>query len=135
MIKEESLIVLEGNILDLMEVYDDLDRFIDTMHYDVVAFGYDAYNAKEFVNRYEIENGSFGVEKVIQGARAESVPLGEIKKLAEGRLLLFDQEMMVYTMGNAMTVEDTNGNRKLVKDRRDKKIDSVSALMDALVAY
>lgn len=135
LIKEESLIVLEGNILDLMEVYDDLDRFIDTMHYDVVAFGYDPYNAKEFVNRYEIENGSFGVEKVIQGARTESVPLGEIKKLAEGRLLLFDQEMMVYTMGNAMTVEDTNGNRKLVKDRRDKKIDSVSALMDALVAY
>ena len=135
LIKEESLIVLEGNILDLMEVYDDLDHFIDTMHYDVVALGYDPYNAKEFVNRYEIENGSFGVEKVIQGARTESVPLGEIKKLAEGRLLLFDQEMMVYTMGNAMTVEDTNGNRKLVKDRRDKKIDSVSALMDALVAY
>ena len=134
-INEGTLIVLDGTVLDMMQVYDDLDRYIQASQYDVRAFGYDPYNAKEFVARWENENGPYGIEKVIQGAKTESVPLGELKKLSEGRLLLFDQSMMTFTMGNAVTIEDTNGNRKLLKKRGDQKIDSVSALMDAYVAY
>jgi phage terminase large subunit-like protein len=134
-IREESLHVFEGNILDMMEVYEDLDSFIQRSEYDVRTLGFDPYNAKEFVARWEAENGSFGVEKVIQGARTESVPLGELKKLSEERLLLFDQALMTFAMGNAITLEDTNGNRKLLKKRQDEKIDNVSALMDAYVAY
>lgn len=135
LIREGSLIVLEGTVLDLMDVYDDLDRWIQEKHYDVRCFGFDPYNAQSFVERWCQENGQFGVEKVIQGAKTESVPLGEIKKLAEDRGLLFDQAMMTFTMGNCMVIEDTNGNRKLLKRRHDEKIDSVAALMDALVAY
>jgi phage terminase large subunit-like protein len=134
-IKEGSLHVLEGTILDMMEVYEDLERFIDTNEYDVRSFGFDPYNAKEFVTRWEQENGPFGVEKVIQGARTESVPLGELKHLSGQRLLIFDQALMSFTMGNAITMEDTNGNRKLLKKRYDEKIDNVSAMMDAFVAY
>ena len=134
-IDEGSLMVLEGNILDMMDVYDDLERFIDLNQYDVRCFGYDPYNAKEFVGRWVKENGEYGVEKVIQGAKTESVPLGELKNLAEARQLLFDEELMSFTMGNCITIEDTNGNRKLYKMRRDRKIDSVSALMDAFVSY
>jgi phage terminase large subunit-like protein len=118
-----------------MQVYDDLDKFIEDSQYDVRAFGYDPYNAKEFVTRWEQENGAWGIEKVIQGARTESVPLGQLKHLAEQRLLLFDQLLMMFAMGNSVTREDTNGNRKLDKTRRDAKIDNVSALMDAWVAY
>ena len=134
-INEGSLHVLEGNILDMMEVYEDLDAWIMACKYDVRSFGFDPYNAKEFVTRWEAENGPFGIEKVIQGARTESVPLGELKILAEERLLIFDEELMSFTMGNAITMEDTNGNRKLLKRRQDEKIDNVSALMDAWVAY
>ena len=134
-IDEGSLIVLDGAVLDMMEVYDDLDRHISECGYDVRCFGYDPYNAKDFVNRWESENGPFGIEKVIQGARTESVPLGELKKLAEERLLIFDEELMTFTMGNAITLEDTNGNRKLMKKRNDQKIDAVAAMMDAYVAY
>ena len=134
-INEGSLIVLPGTVLDMMEVFDDLDAFIEKSEYDIRAFGYDPYNAKEFVTRWEQENGPFGIEKVIQGARTESVPLGELKHLSEQRLLLFDQLLMMFAMGNAVTREDTNGNRKLDKTRRDAKIDNVSALMDAWVAY
>lgn len=134
-INEGSLHVLDGTVLDMMEVYDDLDKHITTSEYDVRCFGYDPYNAKEFVKRWEIENGPFGIEKVIQGARTESVPLGELKKLSEERMLLFDQELMTYAMGNTITLEDTNGNLKLLKKRYDQKIDSVSAMMDAYVAY
>lgn len=132
---EGSLIVLEGTVLDMMEVYDDLDQFIDHIGYDVRCFGYDPYNAKEFVNRWETENGPYGLEKVIQGARTESVPLGELKKLAEERLLLFDEELMKFAMGNCIVVMDTNDNRKLDKKRYEEKIDSVSAMMDAFIAY
>ena len=132
---EGSLIVLNGTILDMDEVYDDLDNFIIEMKYDVRCFGYDPYNAKEFVDRWVAENGPFGVEKVIQGAKTESVPLGELKKLAEERMLLFDEELMSFTMGNCITLEDTNGNRKLYKQRRESKIDAVAAMMDAYVAY
>lgn len=132
---EGSLIVLEGTVLDMMEVYDDLDKHIIDFEYDVRSFGFDPYNAKEFVARWETENGPFGIEKVIQGARTESVPLGELKKLAEERLLLFDEELMTFAMGNCITLEDTNGNRKLLKKRYDQKIDAVSAMMDAYVAY
>lgn len=132
---EGSLQVLEGSILDMMEVYDDLDQFIIDHEYDVEAFGFDPYNAKTFVERWETENGPFGIEKVIQGARTESVPLGELKKLAEERMLIFDQELMKFAMGNAITLEDTNGNLKLLKKRAEHKIDNVSALMDAWVAY
>ena len=132
---EGSLIVLEGTVLDMMEVYDDLDKHIMDFEYDVRSFGFDPYNAKEFVARWETENGPFGIEKVIQGARTESVPLGELKKLAEERLLLFDEELMSFAMGNCITLEDTNGNRKLLKKRYDQKIDAVSAMMDAYVAY
>ena len=132
---EGSLIVLNGTILDMDEVYDDLDNFVIEMKYDVRCFGYDPYNAKEFVDRWVAENGPFGVEKVIQGAKTESVPLGELKTLAEERMLLFDEELMSFTMGNCITLEDTNGNRKLYKQRRDRKIDAVAAMMDAYVAY
>ena len=134
-IKEGSLIVMEGTILDMMEVYEDVDKFISDRQYDVCAFGYDPYNAKEFVERWCNENGSYGVEKVIQGARTESVPLGELKKLSEERMLLFDEDIMSYAMGNCITIEDTNGNRKLLKQRYDQKIDQVAAMMDAFVAY
>jgi phage terminase large subunit-like protein len=134
-IREGSLHVLEGTILDMTEVYDDLDRFITEQSYDVRTMGFDPYGAKEFVTRWEQENGPFGIEKVIQGAKTESVPLGELKKLSEQRLLIFDQLLMSFTMGNAITLVDTNGNRKLLKRRQDEKIDNVSALMDAYVAY
>lgn len=133
-ISEGSLIVLEGTVLDMDEVYEDLDRHIENVQYDVRCLGYDPYNAKEFVNRWELENGPFGIEKVIQGAKTESVPLGEIKKLSEERLLLFDEDIMMFAMGNCITLEDTNGNRKLLKKRRDYKIDPVAALLDAYVA-
>lgn len=134
-LQEGSLMVLEGTVLDMMNVYEDLEAFIADCEYDVRCLGFDPYNAKEFVTRWENENGPFGIEKVIQGARTESVPLGEIKDMAEDRKLLFDQSMMTFTMGNAITLEDTNGNRKLLKARRENKIDSVAALMDAWVAY
>jgi len=133
--REGSLVLMEGTVLDMMEVYDDLDRFIEEFEYDVRCFGFDPYNAKEFVQRWEAENGPFGIEKVIQGARTESVPLGELKILAEERALVFDQQLMSFAMGNAITLEDTNGNRKLLKKRMEEKIDNVSALMDAYVAY
>lgn len=133
--REGSLIVLEGTVLNMQEVYDDLDRFIIESNYAVCAFGYDPYNATYFVERWERENGPYGLEKVRQGSQTESVPLGELKTLAEDDKLLFDQELMSFCMGNAITVQDTNGNRKLLKMRRDKKIDNVSALMDAYVAY
>lgn len=134
-IREDSLHVLEGTVLDMMQIYDDLDEFIQRSEYDVRCLGFDPYNAKEFVTRWEAENGPFGIEKVIQGARTESVPLGELKALSEERMLLFDQDLMSFAMGNAVTLEDTNGNRKLMKKRADAKIDNVSAMMDAYVAY
>lgn len=134
-INEGSLHVLEGSVLDMMEVYEDLDAFIIASDYDVRALGYDPYNAKEFVTRWEAENGSYGIEKVLQGAKTESVPLGELKILSEERLLIFDQVLMSFAMGNAITLEDTNGNRKLLKKRQDEKIDNVAALMDAYIAY
>jgi len=134
-IDEGSLHVLEGTILDMMEVYDDLDSFIEEQKYDVRSFGFDPYNAKEFVARWEAENGPFGIEKVIQGAKTESVPLGELKILSEERMLIFDQALMQFAMGNCITLEDTNGNRKLLKKRYDEKIDNVAALMDAFIAY
>lgn len=132
---EGSLMVLEGTVLDYAEVYDDLDKYILSESYDVRCFGFDPYNAKEFVTRWENENGPYGIEKVLQGVKTESVPLGELKKLAEERMLLHDQELMVFAMGNCITLEDTNGNRKLLKKRYEQKIDSVSALMDAYIAY
>ena len=134
-IREGSLIVMPGTVLDMMSVYEDLDNHIMERNYDVRAFGFDPYNAKDFVERWEKENGPFGLEKVIQGAKTESVPLGELKKMAEDRLLLFDEELMTFTMGNCITLEDTNGNRKLYKKRYDQKIDAVAALMDAYIAY
>ncbi|MBP5598013.1 MAG: terminase [Pseudobutyrivibrio sp.] len=133
--QEGSLVVLEGTVLDMMQVYDDLDQHIIDRGYDVVCFGYDPYNAKEFVARWETENGPFGIEKVIQGAKTESVPLGELKDLAEDRKLLFDESLMSFAMGNCITLEDTNGNRKLFKKRYEQKIDAVAAMMDAYVAY
>lgn len=133
--KEGSLFVLEGAVLDMMEVYDDLDRHIQEKEYDVRSFGYDPYNAKAFVARWEMENGQFGVEKVPQGSRTESVPLGELKTLASTNRLLFDEELMSFAMGNCIVMEDTNGNRKLLKQRRDAKIDAVASTMDAFVAY
>lgn len=133
--EEGSLVVLDGSILDMMEVYDDLDRHIATCQYDIRAFGYDPYNAKEFVNRWELENGPFGIEKVIQGTKTESVPLGELKQLAEDRMLRFDEQLMSFAMGNCIVMEDTNGNRKLLKKRYDAKIDAVAAMMDGFVAY
>jgi len=132
---EGSLIVLNGTVLDLTDVYDDLDRHIIDMNYDVRSFGFDPYNAREFVERWTAENSPFGVEKVIQGAKTESVPLGELKKLSEQRMLVFDEDLMSFTMGNCITLEDTNGNRKLYKKRNDQKIDAVAAMMDAYVAY
>ena len=134
-INEGSLIVMPGTVLDMMEVYDDLDNHIITTGYDVRCFGFDPYNAKDFVERWERENGPFGIVKVPQGAKTESVPLGELKKMAEDRLLLFDEGLMTFTMGNCITLEDTNGNRKLFKKRYDQKIDAVAAMMDAYVAY
>lgn len=132
---EGSLIVLDGTVLDMMLVYEDLDEHIIQSDYDIRSFGFDPYNAKEFVERWQTENGPFGIEKVIQGSKTESVPLGELKKLSEERMLLFDEEIMCFAMGNCITLEDTNGNRKLLKMRRDQKIDCVAALMDAYVAY
>lgn len=132
---EGSLIVLEGTVLDMMEVYEDLDNHIVESGYDVRCFGYDPYNAKEFVERWSSENGPFGIEKVIQGAKTESVPLGELKKLSEERMLLFDEELMTFAMGNCITMEDTNGNRKLLKKRYEQKIDAVAAMMDAYIAF
>ena len=134
-IKEGTLIVMPGTVLDMMEVYEDLDNHIVEKDYDIRCFGYDPYNAKDFVERWERENGPFGIEKVIQGAKTESVPLGELKKLAEDRLLFFDEELMTFAMGNCITLEDTNGNRKLYKKRYDQKIDAVAAMMDAYIAY
>ena len=134
-INEGTLIVLDGAILDMMEVYDDLDQHIIDMGYDVRSIGYDPYGAKEFVERWQRENGPYGIEKVIQGAKTESIPLGELKKLAEERMLIFDESIMTFTMGNCIAMEDTNGNRKLSKKRSDQKIDSVAAMMDAYVAY
>lgn len=134
-LNEGSLVVLEGTVLDMDQVYDDLDKHITDMGYDVRAFGYDPYNAREFVERWSSENGPFGIEKVIQGAKTESVPLGELKKLSEERMLLFDEELMQFTMGNCIALVDTNGNRKLYKQRQDQKIDAVAAMMDAYVAY
>lgn len=132
---EGSLIVLEGTVLDMMEVYDDLDNHIIDCGYDVRCFGFDPYNAREFVERWERENGPFGIEKVIQGAKTESVPLGELKKLSEERMLLFDEDLMTFAMGNCIAMEDTNGNRKLLKKRYDQKIDAVAAMLDAYVAW
>ena len=134
-INEASLHVLDGTVLDMMEVFDDLDAFIESSEYDVRTLGFDPYNAKEFVARWEAENGPYAIEKVIQGAKTESVPLGELKILSEERMLIFDQALMSFAMGNAITLEDTNGNRKLLKRRQDEKIDNVSALMDAYIAY
>lgn len=133
--KEGSLMVLEGTVLDMIEVYEDLDNHIQDRGYDVRCFGYDPYNARDFVERWVSENGPFGVEKVIQGAKTESVPLGELKKLSEERMLLFDEELMTFAMGNCITLEDTNGNRKLLKKRYEQKIDAVAAMMDAYIAY
>lgn len=133
--REGSLIVMDGTVLDMMEVYEDLDNHIVDRAYDVRCFGFDPYNAKEFVDRWQSENGPFGIEKVIQGARTESVPLGELKKLSEERMLLFDEELMCFAMGNCITLEDTNGNRKLLKKRYEQKIDAVAAMMDAYIAY
>lgn len=132
---EGTLVVLNGTILDLMDVYDDLDNHINKMGYDVSCVGFDPYNARSFIERWEQENGPFGIEKVIQGAKTESVPLGELKTLSEQRALIFDESLMSFTMGNCITLEDTNGNRKLYKRRSDEKIDNVAALMDAFVAY
>ena len=134
-IKEGSLIVMPGTVLDMMQVYDDLDNYIIERDYDVRCLGYDPYNAKDFIDRWERENGPYGIEKVPQGAKTESVPLGELKKLSEDRLLLFDEELMTFTMGNCITLEDTNGNRKLYKKRYDQKIDAVAAMMDAYIAF
>lgn len=134
-LNEGSLVVMPGTVLDMMDVYDDLDAFIEKNDYDVTAFGYDPYNAKAFVERWMTEHGEFGTEKVIQGAKTESVPLGELKKLAQDRMLIFDEELMHFAMGNCITMEDTNGNRKLLKLRREDKIDNVSAMMDAYIAY
>jgi phage terminase large subunit-like protein len=132
---EGTLMVLEGVILDMMQVYDDLESFISENNYEVRCLGFDPYNAKEFVERWQTENGPFGIEKVPQGAKTESVPLGELKNLAENRLLLFDESIMQFTMGNCITLEDTNGNRKLYKKRYEAKIDNVAAMMDAFVAW
>ena len=134
-IKEGSLIVMPGTVLDIMQVYDDLDNHIQEREYDVRSFGFDPYNAREFVERWETENGPFGIEKVPQGAKTESVPLGELKNLAEDRMLLFDEELMTFTMGNCIAMEDTNGNRKLLKKRYEAKIDAVAAMMDAFIAF
>ena len=132
---EGSLIVMEGTVLDMMQVYEDLDDHIINCGYDVRCLGYDPYNAKEFVERWASENGPYGIEKVIQGAKTESVPLGELKKLSEERMLIFDEDLVTFAMGNCITIEDTNGNRKLMKKRSEQKIDAVAAMMDAYIAY
>lgn len=134
-IAEGSVIVMPGTVLDMMDVYDDLDEYISKSEYDVRCFGFDPYNAKEFVKRWARENGSYGIEKVIQGSKTESVPLGELKKLSEERMLVFDEKLMTFTMGNCIVMEDTNGNRKLLKKRYEAKIDAVAAMMDAFVAF
>lgn len=134
-LEEGSLVVMEGAVLDLTAVYEDLDQYIISQEYDVRSFGYDPYNAKEFVEHWEQDNGPYGVEKVIQGAKTESVPLGELKMLSEERMLLFDEDLMSFAMGNCIVIQDTNGNRKLMKKRYEQKIDAVSAMMDAYVAY
>ena len=133
--REGSLIVMEGTVLNMIEVYEDLDNHISQCQYDVRCLGYDPYNSKEFIEKWASENGEFGIEKVIQGSRTESVPLGELKKLSEQRMLLFDEELMTFAMGNCITIEDTNGNRKLLKKRYEQKIDAVAAMMDGYVAY
>ena len=133
--REGTLAVMEGTVLDMMEVYDDHDAFIEQSRYDVRCFGYDPYNAKDFVERWARENGEYGIEKVIQGAKTESMTLGELKKLSEQRKLLFDEALMQFAMDNCITLEDTNGNRKLLKQRYDQKIDAVAAMMDAYVSY
>ena len=133
--QEGSLIVLDGTVLDMMEVFEDIDRHIIEAEYDVRCLGYDPYNAKEFIERWQSENGPFGIEMVRQGAKTETVPLGELKKLSEERMLIFDEELMSFAMGNCITLEDTNGNRKLLKKRYEQKIDPVSAMLDAYVAY
>ena len=133
--REGSLMVFEGSVLDLDEVYDDLYKYIDDNHYDVRSVGYDPYNAKDFINRWSRENGEFGIEKVRQGSKTETVPLGEIKKMTENRLIRFDQQLMTFCMGHCVAILDTNGNRKLSKARRNEKIDSVAALLDAYVAF
>jgi phage terminase large subunit-like protein len=135
LMREGSLIVMDGAVLSMPAVYDDLIEHIEKNDYEVRCFGYDPYNAADFLDRWYVDNGTLGVTKVIQGAKTESVPLGELKILAEKRMLRFDQDIMSWTMGNAITLEDTNGNRKLLKMRRDKKIDNVAAMMDAYVAY
>jgi phage terminase large subunit-like protein len=134
-INEGSLIVMEGSVLDMMAIYEDLEQHIESSGYDVRAFGFDPYNAKEFVDRWEQENGPFGIVKVPQGAKTESVPLGELKTLAEDRKIIFDESLMSFCMGNCITMEDTNGNRKLLKMRREQKIDNVAAMMDAYIAW
>jgi phage terminase large subunit-like protein len=126
---------MEGTVLDMMDVYEDIEKHIEEKEYDVRAIGYDPYNAKEFIERWERENGPYAIEKVIQGVKSESVPLGELKKLSEDRLIEFDEELMSFSMGNCITLEDTNGNRKLLKMRYDQKIDNVAAMMDAYIAY
>jgi phage terminase large subunit-like protein len=133
--EEGSLQIIDTTVLDMMDVYEDMDNHILLMNYDVRSFGFDPYNAKEFTTRWELENGPYAMEKVIQGARTESVPLGELKKMTEQSLLLFDEELMSFGMGNAITIEDTNGNRKLLKRRHEEKIDNVAALMDAWIAF
>ena len=133
--KEGSLIVLECTVLDMMEVFDDVDKHIQDLEYDVRSFGFDPFNAREFSERWVRENGAYGVEKVPQGSRTESVPLGELKTLAEQRMLIFDEQLMTFAMGNCITLEDTNGNRKLYKKRHEQKIDAVAAMMDAYIAY
>ena len=133
--KEGSLIVLEGTVLDMMEVYEDLDKHINECEYDVQCVGFDPYNAKEFIERWQTENSPYGIEKVIQGVKTETVPLGELKKLAEEKMLWFDEELMTFAMGNCIVNEDTNGNRKLLKKRYEHKIDAVAAMMDAYIAY
>ena len=134
-INEGSLVIMEDRVLNLDDVYDDLDKHIEDMEYDICAVGFDPYNAKSFMERWVTENGPCGVEKVIQGVKTETVPLGELKQLAEDRALIFDEEIMKFTMGNSITLEDTNGNRKLLKRRHEAKIDNVAAMMDAYVAY
>ena len=134
-LNEGSLFVMDGTVLDMVQVYEDLDKYITESEYDVRCLGYDPYNAKDFVARYTMDYGEFGIEKVIQGAKTESVPLGELKKLAEDRRLLFDEELMSFTMGNCIVLQDTNNNKKLYKAKREDKIDAVAAMMDAFVAY
>lgn len=133
--QEGTLVVMNGTVLNMEDVYDDLDKFIEESEFDVRCLGYDPYNASKFIERWEAENGPFGIVKVIQGMKTETVPLGELKKLSEDRKLLFDEELMTFAMGNCVVLEDTNGNRKLLKKRYEQKIDAVAAMMDAYIAY